>query len=43
MCAEWCVLAAPAGTAPPLVIANPMSGSAAAAPIHNLRRILVPP
>jgi len=41
-CAEWCALAAPTGTAPPLVIANPMSGSVAAAPSHNLERIVVP-
>jgi len=40
--AEWCALAAPAGAAPPLVIANPMSGSVAAAPSHNLERIVVP-
>jgi hypothetical protein len=41
-CAEGRALAAPAGTAPPLLIANPMSGSAAAAPSHNLRPIFVP-
>jgi hypothetical protein len=34
-------LAGPAGAAPPLVTAKPMSGSAAAAPSHSLRRIPV--
>src|SRR5262249_21256915 len=42
MCARWWDMAAPADAAPPPVIANAVSDSAAPELSHSLRRIVIP-